>query len=297
MQKRYVFFQVLFGVFIVLTFNVKAQYKPILTHSKEWLIKTCEFGNCLHDYYYFVADTTINGLCYKVLDGYHYNKNFYLREDVSQRQVFLMINTGSAFLEEYLLYDFGMAVGDSMYVRNPISPVSSIEGYYHLDSIVQEPFEQVFRNVFYLHGRDAQNIYHETKWVEGIGSTGLINTPGVIGDTVAMAELLCVSENVQKIYSRKPNDTCYSNPVLSINKDVKSSQFAFYFAQKSKQIKFENLDSKAELKVYSPGGRLLVQKPVLIGMESFSLECLTSGVYIVSLQCNGVLKSKKIIIQ
>ena len=155
---KFLFFRLVMVMFLVGTLPLNAQYRPTVTHSKEWLIKSCEFGNCLYDYYYFVADTTIGFFTYKVLDGYHYNQNFYLREDVQQRQVFMAINDGTLWPKEYLLYDYGMQVGDSLYVQNPISPVSAIEGYYYLDSIVPESFEQISRKVFYLHGWDTRNI-------------------------------------------------------------------------------------------------------------------------------------------
>ncbi|WP_417612258.1 T9SS type A sorting domain-containing protein [Owenweeksia hongkongensis] len=276
--------------------NLSAQYQPTITDSKEWLVKTCEFGNCLHDYYYFVADTAIGGNSYKVLDGFHYNKNFYLREDVFQRQVFLLIDDGSLFLQEYLLYDYGMNVGDSLYLRNPISPVSAVEGYYHLDSINLETFEQITRNVFYLHGWDTQKNYHETKWIEGIGSTGLINTPGVIGDTTAMAELLCVSENVRKIYSRKPNDTCYSNPVLEIEEALQSDRPTFYYAQESRVLRFQNLSGSAVLSVFDINGKAVYEEEVSSETEALSLEKLKHGIYMVSLRAEESVEVKKILV-
>ncbi len=273
-----------------------AQYQPTITQSKEWLIKTCEFGNCLHDYYYFVADTTIGGNSYKVLDGYHYNKNFYLREDVQARQVYLAINDGSLFPQEYLLYDYGMKVGDSLYVRNPISPVSTIEGYYYLDSIIPETFEQITRKVFYLHGWDTQKNYHETKWIEGIGSTGLINTPGVIGDTVAMAELICVSEDVQKIYSRKPNDTCYSNPVLGVGEVLIGENSTFYYVQNSSSIRFENLHQSGLLSIFDMEGRSVFEQEISTQLETVCLDNLRPGIYLVHLRTGREVKTKKILV-
>jgi len=277
-------------------FQAQAQYQPTITNSKEWLVKTCEFGNCLYDYYYFLADTTIGGNACKVLDGFHYNKNFYLREDSFQRQVFILINDGSLFPQEYLLYDYGMKVGDSLYLRNPVSPVSAIEGYYYLDSIIPETFEQITRRVFYLHGWDTQQNYHETKWIEGIGSTGLINTPGVMGDTIAMAELLCVSENVQKIYSRKPNDTCYSNPVLEIQETLQSGQPTFYYAQELRVLKFQNLSRSAVVMVFDINGKVVLEEKVPNHTEKLSLGNLEQGIYMVTLRTNEGTETKKILV-
>ena len=278
-----------------LTLNVKGQYHPTITHSKEWLVKTCEFGNCLYDYYYFVADTSINGLSYKVLDGYHYNKNFYLREDVQQRKVYILINDGNPFPKEYLLYDYSMQVGDSMYVQNPISPVSAIEGYYHLDSVVSQSFEQITRKVFYLHGWDAQNIYRETKWIEGIGSTGLINTPGVLGDTVAMAELLCVSENVKRIYSRKQNDTCYSNPVLSTPLSKINISFEMFFDHQAHILHIESKEDVGVLKIWDERGRLKSEYSIARGSRTLNLSNMENGIYFLRWEGNNQAKVLKIL--
>lgn len=277
--------------------NLFAQYQPTITDSKEWLVKTCEFGNCLYDYYYFVSDTTIGGNAYKVLDGYHYSKNFFIREDRFQRQVFILINNGSLFPQEYLLYDYGMKVGDSLYLQNPVSPVSAIEGYYYLDSIIPETFEQITRKVFYLHGWDTQQNYHETKWIEGIGSTGLINTPGVIGDTAIMAELLCVSENVQKIYSRKPNDTCYSNTALGVNELLESKDTSVYFAQESRTLYFPDLAIEATVSIFDTYGKVVFEERIPEFTKSLSLESLKPGVYTVHLTSGMAAMTKKILIK
>jgi len=281
-------------IFITGTYtNVTAQYHPTLTNTKEWLVKSCGQGGCLHDYYFFSADTVIGGLNYKVLDGFHYNKNFFLREDVQQRQVFLAINTGSPVLSEYLLYDYGMKVGDSTYVQNPISPASALMGYYHLDSIVMKNYAGGPRKSFYLHGRDAQGGYHETQWIEGVGSTGLINTPGVMGDTVAMAELLCVTENTKQIYERKPNDTCYSNPVLSVVERIRSPRWDWYFAQESDELIFTHVPEQTVLEVFNLRGKLVLSH-IITGQNRISIHKMSGGAYIARLSSEGRTSVKKI---
>lgn len=282
-------------LYVGIMMAAQAQYHPTLTYNKEWLIKTCEFGNCLHDYYYFSEDTVIDGTFYKMLDGYHYGKNFFLREDLIERQVFLLINDGTPFLEEYLLYDYGMKVGDSIYLRNPISPVSGIEGFYHLDSIVPENFENDFRKVFYLHGKDQQNNVHETKWIEGIGSTGLINTPGVMGDTVNMAELICASEYGKKAYSRKENDTCYSNPTFSI--DGQNFEGEFYYSQSDAELIIRSEIHPLRLTLFDASGKIILHQTLLGEQNEVNLSHLKKGIYLAYLEQKSAHKTIKVLVE
>lgn len=288
--------KILIVLFSVFSFHLHAQYHPTISKSKEWLVKTCEFGNCLYDYYYFASDTVLNNRTYKVLDGYHYNKNFFLRENIQTKQVFLLIDDGSPVLEETLLYDYSLKIGDSIYLKNPVSPVSFIQGYFHLDSIVLKTFEQTSRKVFYLHGTDNQSNYHETKWIEGIGSTGLINTPSVMGDTTSMGVLLCVSENVKKIYSRKPNDTCYSNPVLSLPEQHSFNDIDFHYAQYSQLLILDTPIKKGGLRIFSSNGSEILYKKLSAETRSVDLSQLAPGVYFVRLEMGNQVFTKKILV-
>jgi hypothetical protein len=280
------------GFFLLLAILAKSQvaYKPMLSDYKEWLVKTCEFGNCLFDYYWLAEDSMHNGLAYKVLDGYHYNRNFLLREDVAKKQVFVWFDDGSGFPQDILLYDFSLQVGDSLYVRNPISPVISSEGYYHLDSIVNKFFEQIQRRVFYLSSSDTSVLYKQTRWIEGIGSTALINTPGAVGDTSLISTLLCSLENGNKIFSRKSNDSCYTNPKLSTAESlVRATKVDLWYSNTDDHLYTKQLPKCTRLRVLDSFGRLAYVQENLPSKESISLIHLKPGVYMLYLEQNETI--------
>lgn len=273
---------------------LQAQYKPLVTANKEWLIKTCESGGCLYDYYFFSEDTVINSLTYKPLDGYHYNENFFIREDISSRQVFIMVQSGP-FPQEYLVYDFGKSVGDSVYLENPVSPAMNYPGWYFVDSVVSRAFEQIPRRVFYLHAKDSQTPYQYTSWIEGVGSTALINTPVATGDTASLSSLLCVSENGSKIYSRYPNDTCYSNPTFGTDDVAIDDRVECYFDNTNKVIHWKEVLLPSKISVYKLTGQLAFAYDVEESEGEVSTD-LNSGVYIMVVVQNEKILSQKILV-
>ena len=129
-------------VFILLSASnhIYAQsYKPLLDYYNEWNLRFCFASICDTDLYYTNGDTIVDGMNYKVLDGYHYiSRGFLLREDVAQKKVYLKVILPSS-TTDYLLYDFSLAVGDSIDMKNPVTPFPEDAGYFTIDSIVPRP--------------------------------------------------------------------------------------------------------------------------------------------------------------
>lgn len=266
---------------------LKAQpYQPLVTQTKQWFIRSYEFGIPIYDFYYAQGDTLINGLSYRFLHGYHYNKNFLLREDLSQRQVFILINNG-AFFQEYLLYDFSLQVGDSIYLENPVSPVVASEGMYELDSMVPRNLQGQMRRYFYLSAKDTASFSPHAEWIEGIGSTALINTPGAQADSVGLTELLCAYENGQKIYQRRVYDSCYSIAGLSESRPLQGERFLL-FGDGHYQFDLK-VSGACQLKVFDLTGRLQI-KETLIGQGKGRLRLPTGQIFLIQITgANGAL--------
>ncbi|MDX1350089.1 MAG: T9SS type A sorting domain-containing protein [Putridiphycobacter sp.] len=178
-------------------------YKPLLAQFNEWHVTNCNNG-CITDVYYTDADTVINGLTYSILDGFHYiSRGFLLREDVAEKQVFMLLTGIGKEDVEYLLYDFSLAVGDSMLILNPISPLPDTSGYFKVDSIVPEVLidGDTYRH-FYLSALDsALSQTGRAEWIEGIGSLALINTPGAYPNINTVGALSCFFNNLTLHYS------------------------------------------------------------------------------------------------
>lgn len=254
-------------------------YKPILKGNKEWLICTSEFGNKIYNYYYAKGDTTINAKRYTKLLGYHYNGNFLLREDTLSRKVYLLIINVTAFPEEKLLYDFGLSIGDSLFISNPISPAINDAAFYYLDSVTSSTFQNTIRRVYHLHTNEPNHRFPYTKWIEGIGSTALINTPGVLGDTVSLAELYCSSENNTTVYKSLNSDTCYSNKQLKLNA-LKSIGNLNIWQGIDSQLHYSNNHSASELIFYTLTGKIMLQTTLINTSGVINFSHLPSGIYI-----------------
>jgi hypothetical protein len=205
-------------------------YEPMLGDLNEWQVTAC-FGGCNTSTYYTDGDTVVGGLDYKILDGYHYSsRTFLLREDVQERQVFLMkINPTKE--DEWLMYDFSMQVGDSIELFNPISPYPFIAGFYELDSIVSRPLEdlQMYRH-FYLSPTNSNTQSDEYPiWVESVGSLSLINGPASTPDFNGGGQLSCYFKDGESRYFNSDSiQSCDQEHFLSLTELSKETQFNFY---------------------------------------------------------------------
>ncbi|RMA64216.1 T9SS type A sorting domain-containing protein [Ulvibacter antarcticus] len=177
-------------------------YKPLLDNVNEWQFTTCNFG-CLTDKYFTDGDTIVDGNTFKILDGFHYiSRTFLLREQVPERKVFMTFASSSGNTE-YLLYDFSMEVGDSIDMKNPISPFITDAGYYEVDSIIPRPLVDGndYRH-FYLSPTLSNTISTDNAvWVEGVGSMSLINAPGGFPDINEVGNLSCFFKDGELFYS------------------------------------------------------------------------------------------------
>lgn len=192
----------LFLVFFVGTDCIAQQYRPVLDQRNEWHFTTCYFG-CQTDVYFTDGDTIVGGKSYKILDGYHYiSRQFLLREDISEKKVFLYIAT-PGFNEEYLLYDFSLMEGDVFNMNNPISPFPQNGGPFVLDSIVERPLVDATEYSHYYFSPAPGNTTstQNAVWIEGVGSLSIINAPGGHPDINQVGQLSCAFKNSEVFYS------------------------------------------------------------------------------------------------
>ncbi len=91
-------------------FLLAQSYTNLLDNQNEWQLISCYLNDCFRDAYYTKGDTVVNNKNYKVLDAYHYiSRTFLLREEVENKQVFLLKLDGER-TNEYLLYDFSFFI-------------------------------------------------------------------------------------------------------------------------------------------------------------------------------------------
>lgn len=191
------------------------QYIPMLDETNEWRVVSC-FDGCVTDAYFTAGDTLLDGMVYRVLDGYHYiNGNMLIREDIEERKVYLKQTFGHSILPEFTLYDFSLDVGDTIDVYNPLSPLPEYGGKFVLDSVITKTLETADHRHFYLHAVDPSvSNSSNTVWVEGIGALSLINSPGAM--PTEAEHMVCAFQNGELLYSDL--DSVYScGPLASEN--------------------------------------------------------------------------------
>ncbi len=193
----------LFYILVTFSYNSTAQdYKPLLDFYNEWNVRWCYFG-CDTDVYYTNGDTIVDGIGFKILDGYHYiSRGFLLREDVPDKKVYLKVFLPNGTFD-YLLYDFALEVGDSIDIKNPYTPFPEDAGYYKVDSIIPRPL---------VDGNDYKHFYlspsvsnttskNNAIWVEGVGSMSIVTAPGGDPDIDGVGRVACMFKNGISFYS------------------------------------------------------------------------------------------------
>ena len=235
-------------------------YKPMLDNYNEWHFTTCHFG-CLTDIYYTNGDTLVDGKNYKVLDGFHYiSRNFLLRENVSEKKVYLNIVDIPGAVER-LLYDFSLEVDDTFEIFNPISPFPEEGGFYQVDSIILRPLVDGndYRH-FYL-SPTPTNTVSTTKavWVEGVGSLSLVNAPGGKPDINDVGHLSCFFKNTEAFYANLDSiDDC-----IPLVLEIKKHNLEEVIASKQTNSNICKLSNTQEVKsvtVFDLSGKILEMK-------------------------------------
>ncbi len=177
-----------------------------------------------------VADTIIGGTTYKQLLQHSYNNPLdsciigYIREDSSAQQVFFVDNS---FNPEILLYDFSLAVGDSILIDFVVPGSFYLNGYFHVDSINNITIKSGLRKAIHLSNKLAP--LDVMTWIESVGFTGHITytvSPNEMGYAFSwnctddfnrnfFYLLTCFEHSNQKVYYDSctyhsvVNDPCY----------------------------------------------------------------------------------------
>lgn len=277
-----------YALFFCLLFTrISAQtYTPLLNDWNEWHLTNCYFG-CLTDVYYTDGDTLVNGKSYKILDGFHYiNRNLLLREDVLAKKVYLTL-TQPQYQEDVLLYDFSLTEGDSIVMRNPLTPFPATDGYFTLDSIRELIMDGVQKRHFYFTSTDANtNLVKRAEWIEGVGSLSMINAPGGEPNFEGTGQLNCAFKNAELFYSNLDSiDSCdplqlsLAVPPKEKIELVETHQKNIFTLQPASQIE--------EVYVFGLEGRLYEKITSNTRILLINLTHYTKGIYLLKVKTNN----------
>jgi len=280
--------------------NVSAQaYVPLLDDLNEWKFTTC-FNGCLTDTYYTAGDTLVNGTSYKILDGYHYiSRTFLLREDVTEKKVYLKIFLPSGEVN-YLLYDFSLEVGDSFEMFNPITPFPEEGGLFDLVAIESLPLADgnEYRHFYFSPSAGNTTSTQDAVWVEGVGSLSIVTAPGGHPDFDGVGQLSCSFRNTERIYENLEQVTECTPSILSVYNTQNPLWNVQFYASES-VIRIENANAVQKVMVYAITGNILAEVANITNENQFSMNTssLSAGLYILKVNdAEGYSKTFKFVV-
>lgn len=271
----------LFFLIINVNLCLAQAYKPLLDQTNQWHFTGCNFG-CLTDVYYTDGDTLVDGMNYKILDGFHYiSRTFLLRENLPEKKVYLK-KIFPTFTREYLLYDFSLSEEDEFEMTNPLSPFPQNGGTFRLDSIRMKPLlNNIDYKHFYFSPTAANTVAnYNIVWIEGIGSKSLINAPSGEVDINGVGQLSCFFKNQDLVYSQLDSISSCSYQTLK-NETNSFSKTTILKTEKRKVFRLINAEKIKKIDFYSINGQKIKSLLNDNSSQFLSLEEFQSGLYFI----------------
>ncbi len=292
-------------VFLFLSFSqIKAQtYIPFIENSKIWAVANILYYYPIPNYRIittrsskFINDTSSwNGKTYQVLYSTsdpvqgNWNEDFYYGYREENKKVYKSEIYSDI---EYLIYDFSLAVGDSMYVDS----MYYYPNYAHVISVDSVLVGNAFR-------KRIQFDNPPEVWIEGIGS--LFSPFDPIRWCMSMGAgplLLCVSDSTGNLYMNPEYNSCYLDTTMTHRKEYGSGNTEVKIRSnpmhESCVIYIGGITSKfTGYNLYNSAGFLVRKEPIQNTEFTLFRNDLPAGIYLLQLTGENASKSIRIIIQ
>ncbi len=265
---------ILFIVNIILTVgSVSAQsYESIFgSRSTQWNITIGNLWGTSTAIHTVTGDIIINGIEYKIVDGYGEDFLGFLREDTIQGRAWYKNNRDTA---EILIMDLKLAKGDSMYISGNWN---SYPGYYHVDSV----FTANDRIHIQFSLVQAQFLNEPFTLIEGVTSNMGFRFQDRDYINNLNTRLLCSYKNGTKIYGTEPCEISDVG-IDEVYDDFKIEIFPNP-VDKYLRLEVENVDLKDHnFKIYNTYGRI-IKLGKLNAKSKVEVGNFPSGVYLLSI--------------
>ncbi len=236
--------------------------------------------------YQLGSDTTIAEMnYYKLLEFYgcketHTTKG-YLRETDDQLVYFRPPDSD----QEFLLYDFGMSVGDSTYME-------WFDGYYRLDST---GISDEGKKIYYM--TDPQG--NLDAWIEGVGSVDGLLKEFFVGEEIVFT---CCILDENLLYKNPHYETCFSatGSNMADGYPEKNSSLMIFPNPANNEITIRTTsnDRIQSVELISLKGKSVLKQAEIDKTEyQVLIGHLPKGAYILNVKTKGELKNHRIIIQ
>jgi hypothetical protein len=243
-----------------------------------------------------VGDTTLDGVSYKKLyekwsDFFNidYELIGYVRE-IPDKVYYRPIDQ----TDDYLLYDFGLGVGDSTFMYYGQYEWGGV--YVRIDSIVSKFIGETIRDCYYVSSRDEgyQNWAFYNTWIEGIGALQGFLNPCLcqqIGG-YAWPKLLCYKDHGEILYMDDQYNTCIIGGSNSVEENETLNLF---FDNYCSMLHFTgHWDPHSSVSIFNLLGQRVYFNGTLCN-DHLDLNNLTPGLYIAVLQSEKSVSCLKFI--
>lgn len=242
------------------------------------------------DYHKFYGDTLINDTLYKKVwisqDENHENWYFFgsfIREE--NKRVYYR----EMFLNEGLIYDFNMNLGDSVLLNNSraadnlwltLSEIDSVETY------------DGWRQRWKL----TSSIYlNADYWIKGIGSeNGVLNSgASVFGGLCGNYVLLCQHQDENLIYQNQLYEECFYELLATTEEHKELDIFKYSYSTSSINLKF-NSNTRKHILLVSASGKIIVNERTTLNNFKIENSKFSSGIYFIRVSENGRFQNLKV---
>ncbi|MEI6577636.1 MAG: T9SS type A sorting domain-containing protein [Bacteroidota bacterium] len=250
--------------------------------------------------YFVKGDSTYNGSVYKKYyftnDSIVTTGSFFalLREDTILKKVF-SIPAGST--QEHLLYDFSLALNDTISVYPLSFPFYSGPILIKVDLIDSILLGSNFYKRLKISGVNQNTGYNEY-WIEGIGSTmGLFNSgiTGIMVFDIYYPTLLCFEKDGVTLYINPNFTSCYQNYPTGIDENSSWDRTLFFPNPANNRIYVESVYGITSYKIESLSGQILKQEMTNTTSFSIDISSLLNGIYLFTLTTDKGSITKKFI--
>ena len=278
----------LLSLLIMMIIAGKVQAQWINTTGQQWNVygkpTSVSIPSCTFIYYFDNRYAQYEGYIYRLL----YSPSDFLddlpigmyREDngkIFMREINYMTPS-----EEYLIYDWNLNIGETVYVQHG----SSLKGLI-LDAITETVVNGEERRVFNLHYED-DNALTEI-WIEGMGSelgfpfSGTKNNPVTFNYFPMTTEMLCYYEDGEQIWDNPDYDECVKDYVLDVAEQDENSSLIVYPNPATDILSIVTYDVNcSSVEIFSLDGRLV--KSQNANFDAIDISSLASGLYMINVK-------------
>lgn len=253
------------------------------------------------------GDTSINNLTYTKI---YYSSDSLANPHTWQLLAFIREDSMKVYgmpkdsTKEYLLYDWGLEVGDTARVHFLITPyiqfatqVGSVKiQVMDVDSVSLGG--QIRKQ--YQSAPVGYTAFNDEYWIEGIGSTYGLLTPSLQwfgASEYPIPKLVCFSENELLIYDDPDEEGCFvKDPYLGTGEEQAMSRFTLYPSPSSTTWHIESTFKFKKVEVFDATGRR-VEVPIHSDGSfcKIDIHTLPAGIYLIGIQDQNIVQMQRAI--